>query len=402
MAALRRCRRQLRGDQRVRRAWSTRSSRRTSARRCACARRRTARGRRERRLGADRRRHRADGAGEHRRAFISGSAVEGVHALHLERDVTGTSPSSSSSGPLWPAAASPTAPTARRSRGQPPPATRSPPATSGVGSASRSPRRTRPARRPPRRTDGRRGEQSTTSGAPRNVVEPSISGTFVAGRILTASIGTRAGQRPPIRTSGCAAARTAGFPTGRTAPPCRAPRARATRSRWTTWARGSASGSRRRTASANRLRPQCVSPGDGDVHDDARGPGAAQQRAAGDPRQRRTSARRSLERGSLDGHDTAPLLVPVAALRRGRRPVDRPLHGDLRRHGDAVCAGRGRPRRAPRRRSPLVTRSARRLRPRTRRHRFRLPDRHRLRLRRRPGRSRPVRSGCRTATSRSR
>ena len=39
-------------------------------------------------------------------------------------------------------------------------------------------------------------QQSTTSGAPRNVVEPSISGTFVAGRILTASIGTWAGATP--------------------------------------------------------------------------------------------------------------------------------------------------------------------------------------------------------------
>ena len=39
-------------------------------------------------------------------------------------------------------------------------------------------------------------EQSTTSGPPRNVVEPSVSGTLVLGRIVLASIGTWAGETP--------------------------------------------------------------------------------------------------------------------------------------------------------------------------------------------------------------
>jgi len=39
-------------------------------------------------------------------------------------------------------------------------------------------------------------EQSTTTGPPRSVVEPSISGTLVLGRILFASIGTWAGETP--------------------------------------------------------------------------------------------------------------------------------------------------------------------------------------------------------------
>jgi hypothetical protein len=39
-------------------------------------------------------------------------------------------------------------------------------------------------------------QQSSTSGPPRNLVEPSISGTFVQGRILSASVGTWAGATP--------------------------------------------------------------------------------------------------------------------------------------------------------------------------------------------------------------
>ena len=39
-------------------------------------------------------------------------------------------------------------------------------------------------------------EQSTTTGPPRSVVEPSISGTLVLGRIVFASIGTWAGESP--------------------------------------------------------------------------------------------------------------------------------------------------------------------------------------------------------------
>jgi hypothetical protein len=39
-------------------------------------------------------------------------------------------------------------------------------------------------------------QQSTTSGAPRSLVEPSITGTFAQGRILTASLGTWAGETP--------------------------------------------------------------------------------------------------------------------------------------------------------------------------------------------------------------
>jgi hypothetical protein len=39
-------------------------------------------------------------------------------------------------------------------------------------------------------------QQSTTSGPPRNLVEPSISGTFAVGRILSGSLGTWAGATP--------------------------------------------------------------------------------------------------------------------------------------------------------------------------------------------------------------
>jgi hypothetical protein len=39
-------------------------------------------------------------------------------------------------------------------------------------------------------------QQATTSGPPRNLVEPSISGTFVVGRVLFASLGTWAGTTP--------------------------------------------------------------------------------------------------------------------------------------------------------------------------------------------------------------
>ena len=38
--------------------------------------------------------------------------------------------------------------------------------------------------------------QSTTTGAPRNIVEPSITGTLAPGRVLAASVGTWAGETP--------------------------------------------------------------------------------------------------------------------------------------------------------------------------------------------------------------
>ena len=186
-------------------------------------------------------------------------------------------------------------------------------------------RRTRRARRPPPRTRRRSCEQSTTTGPPRIIVEPSISGTLVLGRLLFASVGTWAGETPlsyAYQWVRCGA--DGGLPDGSNCTSISG----ATASTYTLAGRrrrrrACASGSRPRTAWAcRRSRPMrrrpvqsssTTTPSQAPVN--TRAPVIF-----GQPARRRDA---HVERRALDGDDAAPLLLPVAALPGERRAGDR-------------------------------------------------------------------------------
>ena len=188
-------------------------------------------------------------------------------------------------------------------------------------------------------------EQSTTTGPPRIIVEPSISGTLVQGRLLFAErrhLG--AARRPcPTPTSGCAAAPTAASRTPRTAPSISG----ADTSTYTLAADDVGARLRIRITASNSL-----GVADGRVQRDGGGPVVVDDHALAGTRQharapdlRSAGARRAahVQRRPLDGDDAARLLLPVAALPGERwAGFGLRLHGDHRRDRNAVRADGGR------------------------------------------------------------
>ena len=190
VAALRRGRRRLRVDRRRDRDRPMSSRPATSARTLRVLETATnGRGVGERRVGADGRRHRDHGPGEHGRPRRLGRVLRGIDALdddgHVERHVARRTPTSGCAA--GPTAACPTGRTARPSparRARPTPSSRP---TSGTGSASRSPPRTRRAPRPPpptrrRSSSSRRRPGRREASSSRRSAGPSCQGRHPCSR----------------------------------------------------------------------------------------------------------------------------------------------------------------------------------------------------------------------------
>ena len=190
-------------------------------------------------------------------------------------------------------------------------------------------------------------QQSPATGPPRNLVEPSISGTFTVGRILLASLGTWAGVTPlsyAYQWVRCGA--DGGLPDGSNCTPVSG----ATTSSYTLTVDDVGQRIRIRITASNSLGAQTTA-------SNASAAVTATSSTNPAPQAPSNSVLPSILGSATVGTTltastglwtgTAPLLYSYQwlRLRRGRRSVDWcGLLGDLRRDGHPVRAGRRRPR----------------------------------------------------------